>query len=426
MDPQQDTNNLPTPPTDSLQVGQLPQQAPDPAIPVTPAPPKHRRSVIVFIIILLLVIVAASIVMCFLLQPAKLQSNIRPYFSYNQSDIATLRGKSSTSTMSISEIEKWEDVTYELVESHEAVDVDASKIYAYLAVAQMDAAALSFQAHGSFTGSLEPISKDILCQFFPDSCSELLASEDVYSKTLANTVMSQVTARTAEDGAETKPNTLQSGSQYWQGPSPQIGVSASSFKPWFLSEADQFRANPPLDIASSEMQQELVTVKETLAAASNEEKAIVVKWAGGPGTRTPPGIWLTLATDYMKANDMPLDSYLEVRALVTMSMADAVIGVFDSKYAYQYKRPNMVDTSIVTIMPTPNHPSYPAGHATISWAAATVLSAYLPGNKAEWEDLAKEASDSRTIGGIHFPSDNAAGTTLGTNIGNQVLDGWRE
>jgi hypothetical protein len=328
--------------------------------------------------------------------------------------------------MSIAEVEKWENRTYELVEDHGAADVDASKVYAYLTVAQMDAAALSFKAHGSFTGSIALISKDVLCELYPDSCSELVASEDPYSKKLSDMVTAQVKNRLVEDKAQTKPNALRSGSQYWEGAAPQVGLSAPSFKPWFMTKGDQFRSVPPLPVSSATMQDELATVKAALVTATNEEKAIVVKWAGGPGTRTPPGIWLTLATDYMHAQDTPFDLYLETRALVAASMADAVIGAFDSKYAHQYKRPNMVDTSIVTIMPTPNHPSYPAGHATISWAAATVLAKYLPDNQQEWERLAVEASDSRTIGGIHFPSDNAAGTTLGTNIGVQVINEWEK
>jgi membrane-associated phospholipid phosphatase len=387
----------------------------------------HRgRFIIISIVTVVLIATAVTIGLSLLLKPTRIQSSIRTYFTYSQSDIDSLSKLSSRTVMSIDEVEKWENRTYELVEDHGDGDVDASKIYAYLAVAQMDAAALSLEASGSFTGNIGLISKDVLCELYQDSCGELIATEDPYSKKISDMVVSQVKNRIVEDTAQTTPNTLRSGSQYWQGPSPQVGLSAPSFKPWFMTKGDQFRVAPPLDISTPAMQAEIATVKASLAAATNEQKAVVVKWAGGPGTRTPPGIWLTLATDYMHAEDTPFDAYLEIRALVTASMADAVIGAFDSKYAHQYKRPNLVDTSIVTIMPTPNHPSYPAGHATISWAAATVLSKYLPGNQQEWERLAVEASDSRTVGGIHFPSDNKAGTTLGTSIGNQVLSEWEQ
>lgn len=398
--------------------------------PPQPAPPvktamNPKPWIIVAIVVLAIIVVGLGTY--FLLRPRGITSAIRPYFTYEQADINALKALSSNDVMSTNEAQIWQDKAYELVEDTGTVDVDSSKVYAYLSVAQMDAAALSFKAHQSFSGSLATVSKDVLCELYASSCTSLVVTnEDAYSKKLADIVLAKVRSRIAADNAQTKPLVLKTEAQYWQGPPPQIGLSAPSFKPWFITSAEQFRVPPPLDIQSAEMQQELETVKQTLANATNEEKAIVVKWAGGPGTRTPPGIWLTLADDYMKANNTPFDTRLEVQALLAMSMADAVIGVFDSKYTHQYKRPNMLDTSIVTIMPTPNHPSYPAGHATISWAAAVALSNYLPENKQEWERLADEASNSRTIGGIHFPADNEAGQALGVDIGNEAIKRWQE
>lgn len=388
------------------------------------AAPYADKKPILLIVIIILVLVAIGLVIFAMLRPEHKQATLKTYFEYSVQDVERLRALQSERLIDIAEIQSWEDKTYELVEDHGTIDVDASKLYAYMAVAQMDAAALSQQAHGAYTGTVGPLSKEILCEFYTDSCSILVTADDAYSKELASIVFAKVKARIAEDTAQIKPYAVKTGADLWNGPASQIGLSAGSFKPWMVESPDQFRSTPPPAVGSAEQQAQLQTVKETLAAATNDEKAIVVKWAGGPGTRTPPGIWLTLATDYMLENAVPLDKYLETQALVTMAMADAVTAVFDSKYTYFYKRPNMFDPTILTIMPTPNHPSYPAGHATISWAAASVLSKYLPQNTQEWERLAKEASDSRTIGGIHFPMDNDAGTTLGKNIGNEVINGW--
>ena len=81
----------------------------------------------------------------------------------------------------------------------------------------------------------------------------------------------------------------------------------------------------------------------------------------------------------------------------------------------------MRDPSIHTIMPTPNHPSYPAGHSTLSATAATLLSFYFPENKKKWEELASVASDSRVWGGIHFPIDVKQGLILGHKVGEAVI-----
>jgi hypothetical protein len=383
---------------------------------------KKRLIVIIALVVFLL---AAAVVFITQRHSQKPRVSMKTYFSYTGQDTDTLSGLESAKNISMGEIQKWQDKAYELVEAHGTVDVDASKVYAYLAVAQMDAAALSYNTHDTFAGSVASISKDVLCQFYQDSCNGLLVSnQDEYSKTLAVTVLAKVRQRIAEDDKGIKPSVLKTGAQYWYGPAPQIGISAASFKPWLVKSSSQFRAAPPFDLASPEQQKQLATVKKQLAGATNDQKAIVVKWAGGPGTRTPPGIWMTLADDYMQEKQVPLNKYIETRALTAMSIADSVSAVFDSKYFYQYPRPNMFDTSIITIMPTPNHPSYPAGHATISWSAATVLSRYLPENNQEWERLAKEASDSRTIGGIHFPIDNEAGTKLGTDVATEALKNW--
>lgn len=404
--------------------GQSIPPASAPNQPVAPAPTNVKKKPLILVVVIVLLVVILGTVAFFVWRPKAEPVTVQTYFEYSAEDIDKLKALSSDYVIDVAEVQKWEDKTYELVESHGTVDVDASKIYAYMAVAQMDAAALSQQAHGSYEGTIAPLSKEILCQFYEDSCNLLVASEDTYSRQLADIISARVKDRIIADGVQTKPYSVQTGADLWDGPAPQIGLSAGNFKPWLVKSSDQFRSIPPPAAGSAEQQAQLKMTKDTLAAATSDQKAIVVKWAGGPGTRTPPGIWLALATNYMREKAVPLDTYLETQALVTMGMADAVASVFDSKYTYFYKRPNMFDTSIVTIMPTPNHPSYPAGHATISWAAATVLSKYLPENTQEWERLAKEASDSRTIGGIHFPMDNEAGTKLGKAVGSEVLKNW--
>ncbi|MGH2374189.1 MAG: phosphatase PAP2 family protein, partial [bacterium] len=104
-----------------------------------------------------------------------------------------------------------------------------------------------------------------------------------------------------------------------------------------------------------------------------------------------------------------------------MTIADAVIAVFDSKYTYWVKRPFMMDRSIRTVMPTPNHPSYPAGHSTLSAAAATILSHYFPEATDTWQALAREAGLSRVWGGIHFPMDNEQGLILGDRVAREAI-----
>ena len=112
---------------------------------------------------------------------------------------------------------------------------------------------------------------------------------------------------------------------------------------------------------------------------------------------------------------MALDALLLMRQTLTQTIADAFISCWNAKFTYWTKRPNMRDASIATIIPTPNFPSYPSGHSTISSAAAVVLDHFFPDQK--WLAMATEAKDSRLWAGIHFPIDNEEGFAVGLKIG---------
>ncbi|RUR04420.1 vanadium-dependent haloperoxidase [Legionella sp. km772] len=154
---------------------------------------------------------------------------------------------------------------------------------------------------------------------------------------------------------------------------------------------------------------------------SPEQINQVIFWAGNPSTVTPPGIWLIFANDYMNLHQIELEKALYVRSILAMGIADSVIAVFNSKYTYWVKRPFMREPSIHTIMPTPNHPSYPAGHSTLSATAETLLSYFFPENSAKWKNLASIASEGRVWGGIHFPIDVEQGGLLGDKVGEAII-----
>lgn len=345
------------------------------------------------------------------------------YFTYPTVDTKGLGRLKSTDTIQTYDAFHWNQQAFQLVSSHKVDDVDASRIYAYLAVAQQDFATLSFNAKGSFAGSINPVSSAVLCQFFPANCSDLKLDEthDALTNAITPLVIAQVKSRINADTSATQPFTLRTDKDLWSGPSPQTGIDAGSRKPWHLASGSQFRVAAPPSITSDTYADLLREVTQSLSNITDKQRNAVVFWAGGPGTKTPPGIWLSIADQHMKDQNTPLDTILKVHADTSTAMADAVIAVFDSKYTHQLKRPVMLDPKIVTVMPTPNHPGYPAGHATISAAAYTVLSHYFPSHTSDWKSQADEASDSRLWGGIHFSTDNTVGFELGQKVGKETL-----
>ena len=177
------------------------------------------------------------------------------------------------------------------------------------------------------------------------------------------------------------------------------------------------RPVPPPSTKSEQFAKELAEVKNYGKNATRKNMQIVTFWADGVGTYTPPGHWNAIASEsFVELN------YSEVRwarnlALLNIAMMDAAISCWDAKYTYFNPRPSQVDPSIKTLTGTPNFPSYVSGHSTFSGAACVVLSHIIPVKKQSFVAMAKEASDSRMFGCIHYRSDCEKGLELGEKVG---------
>lgn len=72
----------------------------------------------------------------------------------------------------------------------------------------------------------------------------------------------------------------------------------------------------------------------------------------------------------------------------------------------------------------PRSSSFPSGHATAGFMAATVLSAGRPRSKPFWFALAAVVASSRIHVRIHHGSDVVAGAVIGAGLGKIVLRIW--
>lgn len=347
------------------------------------------------------------------------------YFSYTSEDLQSLKNVQQPESLTTTEdLRHWEEVAYELVAKNKTVD--PSKLYTYLLVARRDSLILTQSMFKEFRGDTAVLSKKIICEFYPSDCSSIeVPTTDPFSEKLAEIILQKVKQRIQEDAAVTNDYPLKNDQKYWYA-NPQLGRDAGSYKPWLIERGDQFRVPENPEFAVQNFQEQLSQVKTALANITSEQRKAVVFWAGGPGTKTPSGIWLDIAGEYMLKKTVSVATYLDTQALLSMAMTDSLIGCFDSKYTYQVKRPYMVDPTIKTVMPTPNHPSYPAGHSCVSNSASTVLSSVLSDNSIEWQRLAKEASSSRIWGGIHYPADDEQGTNLGQQVGEYATNRFNQ
>jgi hypothetical protein len=100
-------------------------------------------------------------------------------------------------------------------------------------------------------------------------------------------------------------------------------------------------------------------------------------------------------------------------------MMDAGIACWDTKYYYYTPRPQQF--GVKTSVGLPNFPSYTSGHSTFSSAAATVLSSIFPDKANTFDAQAKEASNSRVYGMIHYRVDCDMGLVHGKKIGDFAI-----
>ena len=188
-----------------------------------------------------------------------------------------------------------------------------------------------------------------------------------------------------------------------------------------LTVVNVLRPGPPPSTGSAQLKQE---TEEVAGYAKNPTRAdidLVHFWADGAGSYTPPGHW-----DAIAAEDFVTQNFSEVRwarnmALLNMSLMDAAIVCWNTKYFYFNPRPTQMDPSIKTVTGIPNFPSYISGHSTFSGAAAEILGHIIPSRAADYNKMASDASRSRVVSGIHYPIDCQVGLETGKKVGDYAV-----
>jgi membrane-associated phospholipid phosphatase len=196
----------------------------------------------------------------------------------------------------------------------------------------------------------------------------------------------------------------------------QIEPKAGTWKTWVISSGRDFRTPPPPDVATTTAE-----ISELNALAKQRDgvaKDLIAYWDVGP----PSYRWQDIALDEMLRNNLPWQWAMRDFALMHAAIYDAMVAAWDSKYAYNRRRPSEIDVGLVTALPNPQSPSYPAEHAVAAGAAAAVLSYVFPERAAFFAEKAEEAARSRLLAGVQYPSDVSAGLELGRKVAALVIE----
>ena len=185
--------------------------------------------------------------------------------------------------------------------------------------------------------------------------------------------------------------------------------------------AVSLRPGPPPSTSSKNMEDETKEIYGYVKNDTRENYRIVHFWADGVATYTPPGHWNAIAAEDFITKNFSEARWARNMALLNMTLMDAAIVCWDTKYFYFNPRPTQLDPKIKTLTGIPNFPAYISGHSTFSGAAATILSHIVPDKATQYAAMAQEASLSRMLAGIHYRSDCEIGLQVGNSIGNYAV-----
>ena len=194
-------------------------------------------------------------------------------------------------------------------------------------------------------------------------------------------------------------------------------------KTWNFDEAAKISLRPaaPPAVGSAEFEKDLDELRSMVKNRSREQFRIATYWADGVGTYTPPGHWNREAADLIYQAQYNEIRSARAMALLTTSMEDAGISCWDIKYYYLVPRPTEMDAAVSTCTGIPNFPAYTSGHSSFSGAGAEVLAYLFPANASELQAMAKEASESRIYGCIHYRFDCETGLSVGKKVGEYAV-----
>lgn len=223
-------------------------------------------------------------------------------------------------------------------------------------------------------------------------------------------------------------------------------------EPFGLQSASQFRLDAPPALTSNRYTRDYREVKEVGGINSTERPQDRADVARFYAAVSPVGVWNPVARQLSTAQGKSLSQNARDFALLNMAMSDGAVATFDTKYHYNFWRPETAirsggidgndktdpDATFVPFIVTPCFPSYPSAHATLSNAARDVLersygsghhsitlsSAAVPGltlNYRKLEQITEDIDDARVYGGIHFRFDQETGTGLGLRVGDYVF-----
>lgn len=338
----------------------------------------------------------------------------------------------------------WSEVLSQSVAAHPWTPPHAARTFAYFGVAQLESV-LELEG-GPGVGStvaeraaVAAASAAVLREFYPMEEARIAsavnrlgpragasASQALIDigRSAGARAAERVIARARSDGSDLVwTGTIPTGMGMWFSDTgdPPLAPMAGEMLPWTMAHVEEFMPPPPPAFGSPEFQASLDEVRSFSDGRTPEMTRIAQFYEYGPGTSSPAGQYVELASELIVRGGLGEREAAQVLATLGIAMADAGIVCWRAKYEYWLLRPSQVDEAITMPIGLPNFPAYPSGHSSFSGAAEVVLIHFFPADATELHRFAEENGLSRIYGGVHYDFDNTAGLEIGRRVAALVL-----
>jgi membrane-associated phospholipid phosphatase len=208
-------------------------------------------------------------------------------------------------------------------------------------------------------------------------------------------------------------------------PEALAGAEVSAWSTWVLPTAGVARPPAPPNENSPQTAAELDEIVRLQNARTAATDAAIRRWDGDPGAP-----WSRLAIDRLDfywplLPDVRLATparAARIMALLHVAMYDAIVASWDAKFTYMRRAPASSNQRVRGLAALDGTPSYPSEHAAVAAAAAIILAYAFPyDDSASFGAMAREAGESRIVGGVAYRSDVDAGSALGRAVAQRVL-----
>jgi hypothetical protein len=224
-----------------------------------------------------------------------------------------------------------------------------------------------------------------------------------------------------------------------------------NLRPFAVETNDQFRSAPPPALKSWRYARDYLEVKLVGGVNSHfrpQDRADVARFYA---VSAPVPVWNAAASQVAIAQGRSMSENAQALALLNSAISDAQAAVFETKYHYNYWRPETAiragdtdgnpltrgDSDFAPFVTTPCFPSYGSGHGTSSAAAREVLERIYGARHhfiklanpavanvllqySSFRQITTDIDDARVYGGIHFRFDQEAGAKQGRQLGAYV------